>query len=204
MNRTFSIFLLYVCVMLIITFLQQEFVLLPELQNLDIVGEETKVGLLEQYQKLRWIAFLIVPLVLAIRLSLISLCLFIGSFFFMEMGGKQYKDWWKVATMAQLVMLVYSVTLCLANIIYGANTAMTINKYTSLLFLTGDSNESWTRLPLAALNIFEVLYWLVLAVLVMRLCRTSFKKSFRCIMSSYGVGYLFYIAFLMFLMLYLT
>lgn len=55
-NKELFIFLLYVSVMLIIIFLQQEFVLLPELQNLDIVGEEAKGQLLERYQKTRWIS----------------------------------------------------------------------------------------------------------------------------------------------------
>lgn len=55
-NKELFIFLLYVSVMLIIIFLQQEFVLLPELQNLDIVGEEAKGQLMERYQKTRWIS----------------------------------------------------------------------------------------------------------------------------------------------------
>lgn len=55
-NKELFLFLLYVSVMLIITFLQQEFVLLPELQNLDIIGEEAKGQLLERYQKTRWIS----------------------------------------------------------------------------------------------------------------------------------------------------
>jgi len=55
-NQSIITFLLYVSVMLIITFLQQKFVLLPELQNLDIIGEEAKGQLLERYQKTRWIS----------------------------------------------------------------------------------------------------------------------------------------------------
>ena len=47
-------FLLYVSVMLIITYLQQEFVLLPELQHIDIVEEASKAQLLECWQIMRW------------------------------------------------------------------------------------------------------------------------------------------------------
>lgn len=199
-----SLFLLYVSVMCIITLLQQEFVLLPELQNLDIVGEEAKGQLLEQYQKTRWISYLLVPVLLLLRLTLVTLCLFIGSFFFAEMNGKKFKDWWKVAIIAQSIMLAYSVILCAVNIGFGTNKAMELTTYTSLLFLGGESIEPWVRMPLAAVNVFEVLYWIVMALLVGRLCRTKFGKSFKFVMSTYGVGYLFYIALLMFLMLYLT
>ena len=58
--RNNYIFLLYVSVMLIITFLQQEFVLLPKLQNLDIIGEDARTQMLERYQRMRWISFLLV------------------------------------------------------------------------------------------------------------------------------------------------
>ena len=172
-----ALFLLYVSVMLIITFLQQELVLLPELQNLDIIGEDARAQMLE---------------------------LFIGSFFYAEMNGKKFKDWWGVAMVAQSVMLAYSVILCAVNIGFGANKAMELTTYTSLLFLGGEKIEPWVRMPLAAINVFEVLYWVVMALLVGGLCGTRFGKSFKFVMSTYGVGYLFYIAFLMFLMLYLT
>lgn len=197
-------FLLYVSVMLIITFLQQEFVLLPELQSFNLVGEETKVQMLEKWQKWRWLSFLLVPLVLALRLSLVTLCLFIGSFFFTEMSGHRFKEWWGVALNAQVVILAYSLVLCVVNIMFGANKALEVTTYTSLLFLGGEDIESWVRMPLAAVNVFEILYWIVMALCVGKLCRTKFWQSFKFVMSSYGVGYLFYIALLMFLMLYLT
>lgn len=199
-----SILLLYVSVMLIITFLQQEFVLLPELQNLDIIEEDVLAQMLERYQRMRWVSFLLVPLLLLLRLSLVTLCLFIGSFFFTETNGKKFKDWWGVATVAQAVMLSYSVILCIVNIAFGTNMATDVTTYTSLLFLGGEDMEPWVRMPLAAVNIFEILYWIVMALCVGKLCSTKFWQSFIFVMSSYGVGYLFYIAFLMFLMLYLT
>lgn len=204
MKPTFFEFLLYVSVMLIITFLQQEFVLVPELRNLDIIREDARAQMLEQYQRTRWISFLLVPLLLLLRLSLVTLCLFIGSFFCAEMNGKKFKEWWSVAMVAQSVMLSYSVILCAVNIGFGANKAMELTTFTSLLFLGGENIEPWVRMPLAAINVFEILYWVVLSLLVGRLCGTRFGKSFKFVMSTYGVGYLFYIAFLMFLMLYLT
>jgi len=198
-----SLFLLYVSVMLIITFLQQEFVLLPELQNLDIVGEEARAVMLEKWSRWRWVAFLLPPVLLLIRLSLISLCLFIGSFFFSDMVGKKFKDWWGVAMKAQVVMLLYSVVLCTVNVAAGANEALEVTRYSSLLFLGSDVMEQWIKMPLAAVNVFEVAYWFVMAHLVRRETGSRYGGSFKFVMSSYGVGYLFYIVLLMFLILYL-
>lgn len=199
-----ALFLLYVSVMLVITFLQQEFVLIPELQNLDIVGEDVRGQLLERYQRMRWLSFLLVPALLVLRLSLVALCLFIGSYFFAEMNGKRFRDWWGVAILAQSVLLIYSVTLCIITISLGANKALDLTTYTSLLFLGGENIEPWVRMPLVAVNLFEILYWIVMSLLVGKLCGSGFGRSFKFVMSSYGIGYLFYIALLMFLMLYLT
>lgn len=202
-SKNISTFLLYVSVVLIVTFLQQEFVLLPELQGLDIIEDGAKSELIDRYQKWRWLSFVISPLLLIIRLSLVSLCLFIGGFFYSETGGNKFKDWWVVALRAQAVLLVYSVILCYANILIGANQAMTVSKFTSLLFLGSDSMQEWVRMPLAAVNIFEIAYWIVMSVLVSKLVGTKFGRSFKFVMSSYGVGYLCYIVLLMFLMLYI-
>lgn len=198
------LFLLYVSVMLVITFLRQEYVLLPELQSLDIVSEEARIEVLKQYQHMRWFSFLLVPVLLALRLSLVALCLFVGGFFFEEMSGKKYKEWWEVATVSQSVILLYSIILCVVSISLGTESTLSMSKYSSLLFLGGEDVEPWVRTPLAAVNLFEIMYWLLMAVLTRKLCGVEFRKSFKFVMSTYGVGYLFYIALLMFLILYLT
>lgn len=190
--------------MLVITFLQQEFLILSEWNDLDIVGEEIKADVLERFQRMRWLLYLIPTVVLLLRLFLVSLCLFIGSFFFSEMSGRQFKDWWGVAIMAQSVKIIYSVSVCISNLAFRGNLAEEFSKNTSLLFLGNSNLEPWVRLPLTAVNVFEILYWGVMSLFVGKLCGTTFGKSFKFVMSTYGVGYLFYIALLMFLMLYLT
>ena len=201
---SFYLFLLYVSVMLIITLLQQEFVLLPELQSFDLVGDETKALILEKWQKWRWASFLIAPLLLLFRLCLVSLCLFVGSFFTSDMAGRKFKDWWKVGLIAQAIMLLYSVVICVINISVGSDETILFTKYTSLLFLVNDEIEQWLKIPLSAVNIFEIIYWGVMARLVCTKTNNGYSKSFGFVMSSYGVGYLFYIVFLMFLILYLN
>lgn len=190
--------------MLIITFLQQEFVLLPELLSFDLVGEDAKAKMLEQWRRWRWLAFLSVPLLLLMRLFLVSLCLYIGGFFFSGMSSFSFKEWWSIAMKAQVVIIAYSIILCLLNVINGTDMALDFTRYTSVLFLGGDSVEPWIKLPLSAINVFEVFYWLLLSLLTMKLCGRRFGKSLTFVMSSYGVGYFFYIVLLMFLMLYLN
>lgn len=198
------VFLVFLIIMFIITYLQQEFVLLPELHSLDIVGDDTKIELIRRFQQMRWLAFLLGPLLLLLRLVLVTLCLFIAGFFFNEMEGNTFGNWWGVALKAQIVMVAYSVFLCVANLVLAPDTVVKISTYSSLLFLCNGDTEAWVRLPLAAINFVEVLYWTALTFFVGKLCNTTFGKSFRFVLSSYGVGYLFYLSLLIFLLLYLT
>lgn len=202
-NNHLDKFLLYVSVMLIITFIQQEFILMPELQNFDLIGEDSKVRMLESWQKWRWVSFFIAPILLTLRLWLVSLCLFIGSFFFAEMSGRKFSDWWGVAMNVQAIMILYSIVLCIVNISAGSNATFEVTKYTSLLFLDGDNLEQWIRIPLSAINLIEIAYWIMMAWCVSVLTGCGLCKSFKFVMSSYGTGYLFYIILLMFLTLYL-
>lgn len=202
-NRQLSLILVYFSIMLVITFLQQEFVLLPELQNLDVISDEAKAVALDRYQRIRWLSFVIAPVLLLTRLSLVSLCLYIGGMFFPEMSRQKYKDWWAVAVKAQSVIIFYSVILCVINVIYGSNKAADIVSSSSLLFIGGEFVENWVKFPLTAVNIFEILYWIVMSALVTRLVKKSFWKSFKFVMSTYGIGYLCYIIFIMFLILYI-
>lgn len=202
--RNNNVFLLYVSIMLLITFMQQEFVLMPELQSLDLVGDEVRAKMLEEWQKWRWVSFIVAPVVLLLRLSLVSLCMFVGSFFFASMTGWKYKDWWTVAVKSQSVMILYSIILCVVNVAAGSNEALELTKYTSLMFLGTDNMEQWLKLPLSALNIFEVIYWSVMSKFVSIRTGNKFCVSFRFVLSSYGAGYLFYIVLLMFLLLYLS
>lgn len=202
-NSHHARFLLYVSVTLIITFLQQEFVLMPELLNFDLVGEETKARMLESWQKWRWLSFLIAPIPLILRLVFVTLCLFIGSFFFSGMSGRKFPDWWGVAMNVQAIMILYSIFLCIVNVSAGTDVAFKITKYTSLLFLEGSNPEQWIKIPLSAINLVEISYWLMMTWAIKAQTGRGFGKSFKFVMSSYGTGYLLYIILLMFLTLYL-
>lgn len=198
-----DLFLLYVSIMLIITYLQQEFIFLPEIQSIDIIGEEAKLRWIEKFQKMRWMAFILPPLILLLRLSLVSLCFLIGSFFFPEMVGIKFKDWWNLAIYAQCVLITYSVCLCAINIYCGPSQAYGVTKYFSFLFLISPSTDQWIKIPLAALNIFEIGYWFITSFLISKFIGQKFWRSLHFVMSTYGVGYLLYIVLLMFLVLYL-
>lgn len=202
-SNRLSLLLIYISIMYLITFLQQEFVLIPELQNLDIINDEIKADALLKFQRTRWLSFIALPIFLLIKLSLVTLCLYVGGLFFSEMSDHKYKEWWGIVVKAQIVMIIYGVILCILNIIYSNNIMSEVSLYSSLLFICDETTENWIKVPLAAVNIFEMAYWIVISKFVAKLVKTTLRKSFKFVMSTYGIMYFCYIVLLMFLDLYL-
>lgn len=200
-----SVLLLWLSILLLLTWLQQEYVAIPQLTNMPVVNDVVKGKLIENFYKYRWLGFLTPPLALLLRLSLTALCLFIGSFFDETMQGQNFNQWWNVVLKADIIMILASVFSCLLSVVYGVEYTMEISKYFSFAFLANPkSTEQWVQLPLSAINIFEIGYLFFMSKLLSVQIEKKYWKSFKFIISSYGVGYLFYIVFMMFLILYLS
>lgn len=190
---------------LIITYLQQEYIVIPQLINMPIVDETLKAKIFESYYKHRWLMYLITIAILLIRVSLVSLCLFVGGLFNERQQKIRYADSWNIALKSDIVLILFSVAVCAAAVVAGPDAATEFSHHSSFAFLV-DSHitDQWLLVPIAALNIFEVGYWFFMAKLVAVQTGDGYWSSFKFVLSTYGVGYLFYIVFLMFLLLYLT
>ena len=71
-------------------------------------------------------------------------------------------------------------------------------------FFDKNSLETFYQYPLSVLNVFEVLYVLVLAWIISDLIGKSFFNSFRVVATSYGVGLLLWVLFVMFMNITMT
>jgi hypothetical protein len=60
---------------------------------------------------------------------------------------------------------------------------------------------TWSIYAIQILNLFELLYWFVLAYLLSPLIKRSFGQSFEFVMSTYGLGLLFWVMFVVFVSL---
>ena len=199
-----SLLCILISILLILTWLQQEYVAIPQLTNMPVVDDAVKGRLIENFYKYRWVGFLTAPLILLLRITLTTLCLFIGGFFDEAMPKQNFRQWWNVVLKADIVMILSSMVSCLLSVKYGAEHAMEISRYFSFAFLGNPkSTEQWVQIPLSALNVFEVCYWFFMSKLLSVQTGRGYWASFRFIMGSYGTGYLFYIVFVMFLVLYL-
>lgn len=197
--------LLLISLLLAVAYVQQEYIVIPQISNMPVVDEVIKSKIIESYYKYRWLTLTIPLVVLLFRISLAALCLFLGSFFFERQQKIKYAEGWNIALKSDIILILFNVVICSIAVAFGAERAGQFNLYVSFAFLVDPSiTEQWLLVPIAALNIFEVGYWFFMAKLVAVQTGGGYWNSFKFVLSTYGVGYLFYIVFLMFLLLYLT
>lgn len=71
------------------------------------------------------------------------------------------------------------------------------------LFSVGEIDR-WYIYPLQTINLFEIVYWFVLAYLLKMEIQKTFWKSFEFVLSTYVVGLIVWVVFVVFLTLNLN
>ncbi len=149
----------------------------------------------------QWFGYAIAPITYFIKLSLVSTCLFIGSFF----ADKQFKFsvLFRSATLAEFVFLLpILITLFWFLFIqpdYDLNDLSQFAPLSALNLFDTSTVPKYGIHPLQTLNLFEVAYWFLLAYGVAEATALPFKRAFGLVMSSYGVGLLLWVVLVMFL-----
>ena len=159
----------------------------------------------EQIRKWQIWGYLLIPVLLFVKTHLIASILGIGSFILnVEVP---YKKLWRIVLQAEFLFLIPGILKIVW--FYFFETFYTLedvqNFYPlSLLNLIGSENVApWFLYPLQTLNVFEAIYWLLLAYLLDKALKTPKNQhtGIKIVASSYGPGLLIWVGAIMFLVL---
>jgi len=164
---------------------------------------ERYVQLLEQY---RWVGYAMAPLVLIIKISFVSVCVNVGTLFADYAIG--FKKIFKIALIAEVIFVFNNVMRVLwlafftdVNVMYDVQYFYPL----SLLSLFDPTTlESWFIYPMATLNLSEFLYFLVLAYGLKLALKQVYDKALNLVLSTYGIGLLIWMFFIVFLSINLS
>lgn len=153
--------------------------------------------------KLEWFSYLIIPVFLSIKISVIAAILDVGCFFF----GKdiKYKQLFNIVVKAEFVFLL--VIVFKTAWFYCFQTSYTLEDlqyfypFSALNIIGYKGLEPWFIYPLQVLNLFELVYWLLLGYGLSKSLKTSMDTAMGIVVSSYGVGLLIWVGAVMFLTL---
>lgn len=156
--------------------------------------------LIDARQKWQWIGYLLIPLLLLIKTSLISGVLDIGCFFFGE--EIKYTKLFNIVIRAEFVFLLVIVFKTAWFHFFQTNYNLDDLQYfypLSALNIVGyDGLQPWFIYPFQVLNLFELAYWFILAYLIGKELNENTDRGFSIVASSYGVSLLIWVIDVMF------
>ncbi len=152
-------------------------------------------------EKWEWFSYVIIPFYYLIKIFLVGVCIYIGS---VVIGVDiSFKKIFHVALLAETVFLIPSIYRVFWFFFIQTHYTLSDIQYffpLSLLnFFDPSSLELWFIYPLQILNVFEVLYWLLLAYGLCLITQTSYFKMLGLIACTYGTGLFIWIILVMFL-----
>ncbi len=157
--------------------------------SIERIDEMWEVG--KQWE---WIGYLLLPVIILLRVSFTALCLYTGLFF----GSHQDKSFGACFNIALKADMVFAVAAA-GNLIYflfaGAATLadLSISPFSLLFYVYHPQMPVYLNYPLALVNVFEILYWLLLAAFVAYAFRKTFAKGMEFVFQTYGVGLLLWV-----------
>jgi len=177
--------------------LQMDELLYANLSNQ--LAEEQVEAFFDFNKKWEWITYLVLPLIMLIKISLITVTLYMGMFFFdIKMT---YKKLFSIVTKAEFVFVVVGLVKLFWFMFQDEYTLDDIQYFypLSALSIVGYEELSpWFIYPFQTLNLFELIYWIILAWLIGKEIHSTTDHALKIVASSYGSALLIWVVGIMF------
>jgi len=168
--------------------------------------------MLQISKKYYWLGYVFVPFIILIRVFFTSIFLYIGIFF--TNLKIEFSKLFKVALFADFIFVLSGFAKLIILIFFKEVSTLEDLQFTPLSvmeFLDYSKVDPLFIYPLSLINVFELLYFLVLAWLLVGVIKevneersVNFGKSLKLVTASYGSGLLLWVVFVMFISLNLT
>jgi hypothetical protein len=170
------------------------------------ISKERIDELIDQQHKYEWVGYLFITLYFFLRLTLTTLAIYTGCF---VINSKvKFSRLFSCVLMAEFVFVLQSVIklswLWLNKSTLTVQYVKTFSPASLINIFDYHSLQPWYLYPLQTINLFEILYWFVLAYFVSKEIKRQYWKSIDFILSSYGVALLMWVVLISFLTLNLS
>ena len=191
-----------------ITFVQNNYIITKDVYY-NTLGEQLTLErideMLDSQAKWKWLGYVVSPLVIVIQTGLIAVCINCGTFM-MDYKVK-FNAIFKIVLKSSVVFLIWKLLMTFIYLfmeIKVFDDLVKADKFSVAGFVAKDALPTWLMYPLSILNVFEAIFWLLLAYGMSRLIHKTFSKSLSFVAVTYGVGLLMWMLFIVFLSLNLS
>ncbi len=160
---------------------------------------------LDLKRKLDWLSYFIIPATLFIKVSLIAAVLNIGVFFFSKeiSFGKLFE----IVVKAEFIFLLAIIFKTVKFYVFQTDYSLEDLQYyspLSALCITGYHVEPWFIYPFQVLNLFELIFLILLSSPLARELGITVERGFMLVVGSYGAGKIIWVVIVMFLIINTT
>jgi hypothetical protein len=162
---------------------------------------------MESQKKWWWVSYAITPVLIGIKVLLVAFCLNFVKIISEKLEQVKFRDILTIVLMAEFVFLIAGFykffNFYLVDTDYTLETLQTYYPLSLINFKEAISTEKWLAYPLQLCNLFELIYWGILAWGIWELTnkKISYQRSLGYVALTYGIGLLFWVGVVCFLIL---
>ena len=157
--------------------------------------------ILAEQRKWIWLIYLFIPILYLLKFLMVGLCLSIGSILF-EMKIS-FTRLFQIALIAEGIFLIPAIVkiywFSQVQTNYELAEVKDFSPWSLQKFLPKDQLSKPAAIAIHSFDFFEIIYWFVLALGIFLVSNQSYQSSLKLVTSSYGVGLLIWVLFVIFL-----
>ena len=195
---------------LILTFVDKTFIV-SESKIFDYLANNYPSSVVQNYmesqKKWWWVSYAATPVLIGIKVLLVAFCLNFVKIISEKLENVKFRDILTVVLIAEFVFIIAGFykffNFYLIDTDYTLETLQTYYPLSLINYKEAISTEKWLAYPLQLANVFELMYWGVLAWGIWQLAdkKISYQRSLGYVALTYGVGLLFWVGVVCFLIL---
>ena len=204
------LFILIIFLYSLLTFLDKTYIT-TDSKIFDFLAKDYPSSVVQDYmdsqKKWWWVSYAITPIMIGIKVLLVAFCLNFVKIISEKLEQVKFRDILTIVLMAEFVFVIAGFykffNFYLIETDYTLETLQTYYPLSLINFKEAISTEKWLAYPLQLCNVFELFYWGILAWGIWELAdkKISYIKSLGYVALTYGIGLLFWVGVVCFLIL---
>ncbi len=170
------------------------------------LAQERIEKMLNHRKEYAWIGFVMMPIFMLVRMCFTTLCLLSATI--MQDIKIGFRRIFQIVLLSEVVYLIPAIISLVYFLLiakdYTLADVQNFNFYSLRAWVGKDNIPSWLTYAFASLNVFEVLYWCVLATGLALVLRRGWSEMLSLVLSGYGTGLLLWIVTITFLLVSLA
>jgi len=152
--------------------------------------------------RFKWIGYAIMPVILISKWTILAFSLYVV--LFLKSNVFSYINCFKIILLSEIVMIFASLVKLLLLIFHTSKSIeeiQFISSFSLVQLFSIKQIPNYLVYPLQVFNLFEILYWILIAAGIQAFSKKTFWESLKITASSYGVVMFIWILFIVFIQL---